>query len=341
MKNQIISSLPKDGSAYVVKNGEGERYLLGSQIATIIADAESTNHLLNIVVLAGGKGAKFPVHKHNKTHEGIFILDGRLELTMNGETYLLTSGDYAHIPRGTVHEYTMQSHRTRFLSFTTKGNLSSFYATIGTRYEYVEHPPKAEKDKDMEELIAAAKSCDIEFINSTVDKTVFSINQNGQLPDDVRSYVLEAGEGIRLLFGDQLQTLTATQKNTNGEFIVVVTEGPIGDRIVSHYHEKHTETFFCLQGRMTMWCNGEEIHLEPGDFLHCPPNTVHSYRLDSHYTKFVGILTPGIFEPFFRTLGDEYEDHIFPNIPQPLRFDRVMKKIHELDLKVVNPQDGE
>jgi quercetin 2,3-dioxygenase len=84
-----------------------------------------------------------------------------------------------------------------------------------------------------------------------------------------------------------------------------------------------------------MWANGEELQLYPGDFLHVPANTIHAYRIDSHYTKFLGFLSPGLFEPFFRTLGDPYEDHIFPSEPRPLRFDRVLARLHELDLKVV------
>lgn len=137
--------------------------------------------------------------------------------------------------------------------------------------------------------------------------------------------------------GDQLHRIVAAQKNTDGQFIVVSSEGPKGDRIVDHYHEHHTETFYCLEGQMTMWADGQEIQLNPGDFLHVPANTVHSYRLDSHYTKMVGVLVPGLFEPFFRTLGDPYEGHIFPSEPQALRFDRVLQNIEALDLKVMKP----
>jgi quercetin 2,3-dioxygenase len=120
---------------------------------------------------------------------------------------------------------------------------------------------------------------------------------------------------------------------------VVSSEGPKGDRIIDHYHEHHTETFYCLEGQMTMWANGEEIVLNPGDFLHVPAHTVHSYRLDSPYTKMVGLLVSGLFEPFFRTLGDQYEHHIFPAEPQPLHFDRVIKNIHTLDLKMPDQKE--
>jgi quercetin 2,3-dioxygenase len=53
----------------------------------------------------------------------------------------------------------------------------------------------------------------------------------------------------------------------------------------------------------------------------------------------VGLLVSGLFEPFFRTLGDQYKHHIFQAEPQPLRFDRVIKNIHILDLKMPDQKE--
>lgn len=329
----LISKLPEEKTPYLLRNGEGPRYLFGRQVATIMANGKSTGDMFEIVLLAGGKGDSFPLHLHKETHEGILVLDGRVELTLNGEKHLLVSGDYAHIPAGTVHSYEMKSHRTRFVSYTMKGKVANFYAEIGTSYQHVEHPPYAEELS----YESAASVSDIEFVSNKEKVDIEAkLVTNSKRPDEVVPYVLESGEGDRLLTGDQLHRIVAAQTNTDGEFIVVSSEGPKGDRIVDHYHEHHTETFYCLEGQMTMWADGEEIRLNPGDFLHVPANTVHSYRLDSSYTKMVGVLVSGLFEPFFRTLGDQYEHHIFPAEPQPLRFDRVVANIHNLDLKMAD-----
>ncbi|MFE8596877.1 quercetin 2,3-dioxygenase [Archangium violaceum] len=105
--------------------------------------------------------------------------------------------------------------------------------------------------------------------------------------------------------------------------------------IPAHFHEKHTETFFCLDGSMNMRVNGELLTLSPGDFVHAPARTIHAYQLESHYTRMVGLLTPGLFEPFFRILGDPYAGYVYPQTPPPFRFDRVLSKLNELDLKLV------
>ncbi|WP_284700938.1 hypothetical protein [Robbsia betulipollinis] len=43
-----------------------------------------------------------------------------------------------------------------------------------------------------------------------------------------------------------------------------------------------------------------------------------------------------MFEPFFRLIGDPYEPHVFPVDPKPLRFDRVLANIDDLDLYQVD-----
>ncbi len=264
------------------------------------------------------------------------MLDGKLELSLNEQNYLLLPGDYAHIPAGTIHSYQMQSHRTRFVSYSVQGNLAQMYSIIGKPYDKVEYPPHVSSEISSEHFAEVSAVADVEFTQNGPQAGKAVLAEQTKLPDQVVPYVLESGEGDRLLTGDQLHRILATQKNTDGQFIIVASDGPKGERIVDHYHEHHTETFFCLEGQMTMWANGEEIRLNPGDFLHVPANTVHSYRLDSHYTKVVGMLASGLFEPFFRTLGDEYEPYMFPSEPQPLRFDRVLQNIGNLDLKVVS-----
>lgn len=288
MKTLSKHSLPKEKVPYLLRSGEGGRYLFGRQVATVMANGKSTGDLFEIVLLSGGKGDAFPLHIHKNTHEGLLVLDGKLELTLDGEHHLLAAGDYANIPAGTPHSYRMQSHRTRLVSYTMKGNVAHMYSVLGTPYDHAEHPPHASEEVSKERFAKAAEAADIIFAEDENRAGAPKLVENTELPAGVVPYVLESGEGDRLLTGDQLHRIVAAQKNTDGQFIVVSSEGPKGDRIVDHYQEHHTETFYCLEGQMTMWADGEEIQPNPGDFLHVPASTVHSYRLDSHYTKMVG-----------------------------------------------------
>ena len=330
--------LPGVKSAYLIRSGMGERYLVGGQLATLIARSEDTGGLLEATIMSGGAGAEFPLHQHARSHESWYVLAGQIELHVAGKAYFLNRGDYANIPPNTVHGYRMRSHYTRVLVWMVGGDAAKLFSSLGEPYEGFVPPEGVPASILAPSKNVAESACDIKFTRDDPPSTgLFNSFETRVPPAGMAPYVLREGEGERLIAAEQLFGFLAHQGNTNGSFITLTTMGPKGDRIPDHFHEKHTETFFCLDGVMTMWANGEELQLLPGDFLHVPPNTIHSYRLDAPFTRFVGMLAPGLFEPFFRTFCDPYEAYIFPQAPKPGRFDRVIKKLAELDLKLVGP----
>lgn len=331
MTYPLSTKLPHFKSSYLIPAGEGDRFVFGTQVASIIATSQSIGELVEVVQLSGGKGDEFPAHLHERANEGIYVLDGRLELDIGTQTRLLTAGDYAHLPAGTVHGYRMRSNRTRLLSVTIGGEVASIYSKIGDAYDKYERPPVSSVEARWN---LADDSTDIKFIDEALSGNSPQLREDSVVPETVLPYVLEAGEGVHLISGEQVHTLISTQAATDGKNIVVISEGPKGNPIGEHYHNFTNEIFYCVQGQMTLWVDGEELHLHPGDFAYVPAGVKHRFRMDSHYTKFLGVLTPGNFEAFFRTLGDAYPHPIFPENPVPYRFDRVLKQITELDLVV-------
>ncbi|MFN8495785.1 MAG: quercetin 2,3-dioxygenase [Caldilineaceae bacterium] len=332
-------SLPTEKQAYLLRDREGTHYLIGTQLVTFIASAASSGGLFELVSISGCQGDSFPAHRHARAHEGIYVQEGLVEVTLADKRHLLAPGDYAHIPAGTVHAYTLRNHNARLLSLTSKGEVGQVYAQVGGRTDLHVHPPRGTVVDLVKLLAEPLAGADVELADATAAGEAQPVT-NVTVPDGVVPYVIASGGGIQRVVGRELYILLATNANTNGEFLVLDNVGPAGNAIIQHLHEKHTETFLCTAGQMTMWGNGEEHQLHPGDFLHVPAGTVHSFRMDAHYTRFFSVLTPGIFEPFFYTLGSPYEEgFIFPVEPGPARFDRLMQKTQagELDLKVVGP----
>lgn len=332
------TELPTTRQPYLLRDRDGKRYLIGTQLVTVIASAASSGGLFELVSIAGGLGDSFPSHRHARAHEGIYVQDGLVEVVLGSVRYLLAPGDYAHIPAGTVHAYTLRSHSARFLSLTSKGEVGKIYAHVGNESDLHVHPPQGES-ADLSALLAKGlEGADIELADATASGEAQLVT-NTEVPDGVVPYVIASGGGIHRIVGRELYILLATNANTNGEFIVLDNLGPAGNAIIQHLHEKHTETFLCTAGQMTMWSSGEQHAMHPGDFLHVPAGTIHSFRMDAHYTRFFSVLAPGIFEPFFHTLGSPYDAHVFPNQPGPARFDRLMQAVQagELDLKIVGP----
>jgi quercetin 2,3-dioxygenase len=153
-------------------------------------------------------------------------------------------------------------------------------------------------------------------------------------------FVLAASEGERMIAGDQVYTILGNSTHSNGVFIALLTEGPIGFPIPRHRHEKVTELFHCLNGQMELYAGDGYLTLDPGDFLHVPPKTPHSFQLKKHDTRFLGFITPGEFEPFFRYLCVPFEGYRYPLVPPPFRFDRVIQHLGELDLTLLERPGG-
>lgn len=335
---QPHAALPLTQQPYLLRDREGERYLIGTQLVTVIASAASSGGLFELVSIAGCRGDSFPAHRHARAHEGIYVQAGLVEVRLGDECYLLAPGDYAHIPAGTVHAYTLRSHNARLLSLTSKGEVGQIYAEIGAVTELHVHPPHGEAVDWAALLAVRIDGADLELVDAPPAGEAQLVT-NVTVPDGVVPYVIASGGGIHRVVGRELYILLATNANTNGEFLVLDNIGPAGNAIIQHLHEKHTETFLCTAGAMTMWSNGAQHGMQPGDFLHVPAGTIHSFRLDAHCTRFFSVLAPGIFEPFFHTLGSPYDGFIFPPEPGPARFDRLMQKVQagELDLKIVGP----
>lgn len=67
------------------------------------------------------------------------------------------------------------------------------------------------------------------------------------------------------------------RQETMGSYLEFVAEFELKDgaRLEPHYHDSD-EFYYILQGRATMWVEGEKQVLERGDLVHIPRNAVHS-----------------------------------------------------------------
>ncbi|WP_419307616.1 quercetin 2,3-dioxygenase [Chromohalobacter israelensis] len=325
-------TLPGHQALYALRDGEGQHYLIGSQVATVLARGVDTENLFEAVILTGGLGATLPARRHAKSDVALFALDGKLELWLDGQAHLLTRGDYAFIPAGTVYAHRMADWRTRFLSWSMGNGVGAMYPALGKPFGRPVQPECATNAVAPEHLRAAEAVADVEFVDISCDFREARTVTASEIPAEKKPYVLANGTGERLVAAEQMFSFLQTGQSSGGDFITVVNEGPAGEAIPAHYHREHSELFFCLDGHMTMWVNGQEVKLLPGDYLQVPAYHVHAYRLDAPYTRFLGWLTPGIFEPFFRLIGDPWEAHIFPEEPPAFRFDRVLEHIDEIDL---------
>lgn len=332
----IRNELPAVQAPYKLDAGEGVRYAFGSLLATVIARPEELGQSASGVMLTGAKGVGFPLHRHRATHEALFVVEGAVSLALDDKAFLLTPGDYVNVPPCTAHGYEFLDHRGKLLSWSFGGDAGDAYVRLGKPYPGAVYPESNEPIL----WTLLDSSVDTELISQDLPRRDQWTAKLATAPDGIVPFVLAAGEGERMIAGDQLYTLLGCQRHSSGVFISLLTEGPIGIPIPRHRHEKVTELFYCLNGEMEMFVEDGFVTLSPGDFLHVPPKTPHSFQLKKHDTRFLGFITPGHFEPFFRYLCLPFDGYRYPLVPPPFRFDRVIQHLSELDLTILERPAG-
>lgn len=332
----IKNELPASPAPYKLDAGEGLRYAFGSHLATFIARAPQLGQAASGTILTGAKGARFPNHLHGATHEALFVVEGAISLTLDDKLHHLTPGDYVNIPPGTPHGYEFLDHRGKLLSWCFGGNAAHAYARLGKPYAGAVYPESNEPIN----WNSVDSSVDTEIVPEVPPDREPWAPKLTPAPDGKEPFVLASGEGERMIAGDQLYTILGSQVHSGGVFISLLTEGPIGVPIPRHRHERVTELFYCLNGEMEMFVEDGFVTLSPGDFLHVPPKTAHSFQLKKHDTRFLGFISPGDFEPFFRYLCVPFEGYRYPLVPPPFRFDRVIQHLSELDLTILERPGG-
>ncbi|HVM35467.1 MAG TPA: quercetin 2,3-dioxygenase [Actinomycetota bacterium] len=98
-------------------------------------------------------------------------------------------------------------------------------------------------------------------------------------------------------------SLKATGADTEGRFAQLLATDPRGTAAPLHLHEEASETFYVVDGEVTLFVGDDEIDLGPGEFALVPPGVTHSYLVRSGEARFFATIVPAGTEGFFTELG--------------------------------------
>ncbi|MBW5801789.1 quercetin 2,3-dioxygenase [Halomonas elongata] len=331
--------LPGHKQPYYLRADRSERYLVAGTVVNVLARAADSGDMFEMATVTGGKGVGQPVHRHAQTHVALYLLDGEAELWLDGERFVMKKGDFASVPEGSEHGFRFCAHRTKMMVWYAGTEALAAIRALGEPTDCHVQPDDAEVAWDRERMAAAERAGDIAFADEMFPELPARAITRATLPEDTVPYTLAADEGRKFVGGPEYFALLASQENTGGKFFVVMSQGPESEMIPRHYHNLHTENFFCVDGALDMIVNRSRVTLSPGDFASVPAGAIHAYRMACPFTRFMGFLTPGLFQNFFETLGESgYEANVYPREPHQLRFDRVLKELESLDLVVIEEQ---
>jgi quercetin 2,3-dioxygenase len=125
-------TLPEGHDSYFLEAGFGLRKALFGHLSTaVLTDAQSKG-LVDMRTIEGGRCAAMPTLRHATTHVFLYVLDGMVTVTIDGEEHPLAGGDAANIPAGTAYATRIVSGTARWLQSSAGGNGAALWDQAGS-----------------------------------------------------------------------------------------------------------------------------------------------------------------------------------------------------------------
>ena len=116
------------------------------------------------------------------------------------------------------------------------------------------------------------------------------------------AYVYEPGQAELRWMGDTSTYFLATGGQTQGTFCLVDERACRGESVPLHRHPDDMESFYVLEGELTLYVGDGPGVLSPaGSFAHIPGGATHGFRVESETARYLILTTPRHGE-FYRAI---------------------------------------
>lgn len=113
-----------------IKAGEGTTLNVLGMPLRFLCDAKDTQGAWSLMEEVIPLGLGPPPHRHD-WDEAYYVIEGALEFEMDGKPVRVGSGDFAYLPRGTVHAFKGASPSpARVLIFAAPAHSSAFFEDL-------------------------------------------------------------------------------------------------------------------------------------------------------------------------------------------------------------------
>lgn len=103
-----------------------------------------------------------PPHIHHNEDEAFYVLEGEVELTVDGGTSTVGAGSFVNIPKGMLHTFrNAGTTPARFLAIVAPAGFERFFEEVGEPVTDPSSPP--EGPPDVEKVLAAAPKYGLEI----------------------------------------------------------------------------------------------------------------------------------------------------------------------------------
>lgn len=91
--------------AKIILTGDGQNLNVLGDNQFIKLTGNDTGGAYALVEQINAVGTGIPLHIHNNEEETFFIIEGRYEFKIKGESVMAPAGTTVHLPRGVAHEF--------------------------------------------------------------------------------------------------------------------------------------------------------------------------------------------------------------------------------------------
>jgi quercetin dioxygenase-like cupin family protein len=206
-------------------------------------------------------------HYHKGHAETFYIISGRVEWTIGGETHVMGAGDAVHIPPNTVHSVRVVE-RMHSLMIYQPGGYEDQVAADGT------FTPEQRTDPKIRALLDR-----IGDFNRMSGPSAAPSRPAGHPPKGVPIFSFSGRRAGFVERGVENVEVALSGAQTEGRLSLIQSVWLPGFTVPPHFHRTHAETFYVLDGEVEWTVGGETQTLRNGDAVHIPPNTLHSVRV--------------------------------------------------------------
>jgi quercetin dioxygenase-like cupin family protein len=249
----------------ILRPGEGE----GTERYTLLADRDELV-MTEFRYPPNQDGPQRHIHRHHA--DAFYCLEGQLRITLDEEDLILGPGAFALIPPEVIHAFGNPSDEPgRYLNFHAPGCGFGDYLR-GDNPDFDQHydvPP-------------------------------------GSGRPTTEAVVRQPGEGESLGLGPSPSSIKAGAQDGLGALAVLEsTIGPNFPGPVLHEHERMIDSFYILDGTLTLRLGDDTAEASAGSYALVPPGNAHTFSTPDDPVTLLNIFAPAGFEGYVREMAEK------------------------------------
>jgi quercetin dioxygenase-like cupin family protein len=140
-----------------------------------------------------------------------------------------------------------------------------------------------------------------------------------------------------LWFTDNLTHILVDSDASGGALAVTESRGRQGAMPPLHVHHRDDETFYVIEGEMTLFVGDRKLVLGEGQAALAPRETQHTYRVESGEARWLVMNTPAGFDAFVRATAEPAPADELPPADRPLDAAALAREAAKVGIEILGP----